>query len=216
MLALIIPGLRMGAGLAPTLVVVPDVVGETQAQGTTDLQADAFVVAVATAYSASVAAGTIISQSPVGGSLALLGSTVTITVSLGPQPITDQGASGGWLFHNAYEAELQRRRARERKRREVEEETEQIADSVDRNIAQLMREQEAIDDRHEELSRLDSIAQQNADIEAAKRYSERVARALERAIAQGNYSALAALDRELKRARDEEDVFMTALMMLLD
>lgn len=64
-------------------VTVPDVVGETQAAGTATLEGDGFVVAVETAYSSSVPAGTIISQVPAGGSLAAEGSTVTITVSLG-------------------------------------------------------------------------------------------------------------------------------------
>ncbi len=66
-------------------VIVPDVVGETQAAGTATLEGDGFVVAVETAYSSTVAVGLIISQSPTGGSEVASGSTVTITVSLGPQ-----------------------------------------------------------------------------------------------------------------------------------
>lgn len=65
------------------LVEVPDVVGETQAAGTADLEAVLFVVAVETAYSSSVAAGIIISQNPAAGVEAVEGYTVTITVSLG-------------------------------------------------------------------------------------------------------------------------------------
>jgi len=67
---------------APT-GTVPNVVGETQAQATTDIGAAGFTTSVATAYSSSVAAGLVISQSPTGGSTAVLGSAVTITVSLG-------------------------------------------------------------------------------------------------------------------------------------
>jgi hypothetical protein len=85
MLALLIPGLGMGAGTAPVLVEVPDVVGETQAAGTTTLEGEGFVVSVSTAFSASVAAGLIISQDPEGGEFAASGSTVAIVVSLGPQ-----------------------------------------------------------------------------------------------------------------------------------
>jgi len=65
-------------------VEVPDVVGETEAAGTIELETALFVVSVVTAYSPSIAAGLIISQSPTGGSFADEGSTVTITVSLGP------------------------------------------------------------------------------------------------------------------------------------
>ena len=70
-------------GEVPTLVEVPDVVGQSQASGTTELEGEGFDVAVSTAYSDVVAAGTIISQSPTAGSDAIEGSTVTITVSLG-------------------------------------------------------------------------------------------------------------------------------------
>jgi PASTA domain len=70
-----------GTGEAP--VTVPDVVGQTQAVGTATLEGDGFVVVVVTAASSSVPAGTIISQAPEGGSLALSGATVTITVSTG-------------------------------------------------------------------------------------------------------------------------------------
>jgi hypothetical protein len=216
MLALLIPGVGMGAGTAVGLVEVPDVVGETQAAGTAELEADGFVVAVETAYSPTIAAGLIISQDPTGGTFAPSGSTVTITVSLGPQPVSDEQPTGGWLFLNSYDAELRRRRAIAKKRRELEEETERIEDELDRNIAQLMREQEAIDEKRDNLKRLAELAKQNADIEAAKQYSERVATAYARALAQGNFSALEALDRELQRAREEDDFLLSSLMFLLD
>src|SRR5688572_30114513 len=74
----------MGAGTAVVLVEVPDVLGETQAAGTTELETALFVVSVTTAYSPSVAAGLIISQDPEGGEFAAEGSTVAIVVSLGP------------------------------------------------------------------------------------------------------------------------------------
>lgn len=83
-------------------VTVPDVVGQTQASGTTELEGEGFVVAVATAYSSSVAAGVIISQAPIAGAQALPGSTVTITVSLGEAPAQQPGGRG------------QRRRGRQR------------------------------------------------------------------------------------------------------
>lgn len=73
---------QIAAGTGEAPVTVPDVVGQTQAEGTGNLEADGFVVVVKTEQS-NQPAGTIISQEPVGGSLALPGSTVTITVSLG-------------------------------------------------------------------------------------------------------------------------------------
>ena len=70
---------------------VPDVVGETQAQATTDIIAASFTVSVQTDYSSSVAAGLVISQSPTGGSTAVLGTAVTIVVSLGIAPKSGAG-----------------------------------------------------------------------------------------------------------------------------
>jgi len=68
----------------PQLATVPNVVGETQAQATTDIHAAGFAVQVSSAYSGTVAAGLVISQSPTGGSSAVAGSIVSIVVSLGP------------------------------------------------------------------------------------------------------------------------------------
>lgn len=68
---------------------VPDVVGQTEANGTLELEGDGFVVAVVTAASSTVAAGLIISQDPVAGSSAAPGSTVTITVSTGDTGVLD-------------------------------------------------------------------------------------------------------------------------------
>jgi len=65
---------------------VPDVVGDSEATGTSTLEGDGFVVSVQYGYSASVAAGDIISQSPAGGATADIGSTVIIVVSLGDAP----------------------------------------------------------------------------------------------------------------------------------
>ena len=94
MLALLIPGVGMGGGQAAALVEVPDVVGQSQASGTTELETALFVVSVATAYSPTIAAGLIISQAPTAGSFAAEGSTVTITVSLGPEPVADEPVGG--------------------------------------------------------------------------------------------------------------------------
>ena len=52
------------------------------------------------------------------------------------------------------------------------------------------------------------------DLEAAKRYSERVAKAYERAYIQGNYSAYMAFEREMERLREEEEFLLVALMAL--
>jgi hypothetical protein len=109
-------------------------------------------------------------------------------------------SSGGWAFWMSYE---------KRKREELEEETEAIEESVDRDIARFLREQEAQDARRAELDRLGNIARRHADAAEARAYSERVAVALERAIEKGTFSALEALDREIERAQTEEELVLS-------
>lgn len=123
--------------------------------------------------------------------------------------------TGGWLFLNLYEAELQRRRAREQKQRELAESVDEIQDALDRDIALLLHEKDAIEAKRVDLERLGELAKVEADIQAAKQYSERVAVAYQRAIEKGTYSALEALDRELTRAKEEEE-FLVLSVLLLD
>ncbi|HET9833566.1 MAG TPA: PASTA domain-containing protein, partial [Vicinamibacterales bacterium] len=73
----------------PTTVLVPNIVGSTQAIATSTLTAAGFVVGtVSSANSSSVAAGLVISQNPAGGSSAQAGTPVALVVSLGPAPTT--------------------------------------------------------------------------------------------------------------------------------
>lgn len=77
-------------------VTVPNVVGKTQSSATSDIQNVGLKVSVVEEYSDSVAAGTVISQSPSSGNVSS-GSTITITVSKGsqtPEP-SDGGTDGG-------------------------------------------------------------------------------------------------------------------------
>lgn len=126
--------------------------------------------------------------------------------------VTPDQPTGGWPFLSTYERELSRRREEEVKRREIEEESEHIQDALDRDIAILLRKQEAEDAKKAEMARLLALAKQNADLQAAREYSERVARAFERAVKRGNFSALEALDRELKRAQEEEEFLLIAIL----
>ena len=67
---------------------VPDVVGSSVNDAESSLGNSGFDYYVQYAYSDSVASGRVISQSPSGGSTASYGSTVTITVSEGPEVTT--------------------------------------------------------------------------------------------------------------------------------
>ncbi|MHC4989011.1 MAG: PASTA domain-containing protein, partial [Planctomycetota bacterium] len=72
------------------LPVIPDVTGQTEAAAEAALIAASFVKGtVTTAYSDTVAAGDVISQSPVGGTAAVSGTAVDLVVSLGLPIIPD-------------------------------------------------------------------------------------------------------------------------------
>ncbi|HEX7114976.1 MAG TPA: PASTA domain-containing protein [Steroidobacter sp.] len=195
-----------------TLVEVPNVVGETQADGTSILEAAGFVVAVETAHSSSVAAGKIISQSPSAGSEASAGATVTITVSLGEQ--AQEFFTGG--FAVAFEREQARRRREARERAEREAEAERIEEETTREIARLLREQEARDARRDELDRLSRLVGAYARRGVEATLSDRVQKAIARAAAKRTTWALLALEREMRRAQEEERFILEALRLALD
>ena len=89
------PGVRLEKGTTVTLTVsqgraplkIISVVGATQAKATGDLENAGLKIAVAPAFSDTVAAGQVISQSPAEGTAGHRMDTVTITVSQGPELI---------------------------------------------------------------------------------------------------------------------------------
>jgi hypothetical protein len=138
-------------------------------------------------------------------------SVTVVAVTTTSQP------SGGWLtFLNTYEQQRSRRKKEEQERRALEEETEQIQDTTDREIAQLLRVQEAKDAKRAELERLTELARANQDLEAARRYSERVAKAYQAVLEKGSRSAAERLEKELRRAAEEEEFMLLAIMLLLE
>ena len=78
-------GTKVNIEVSTGVVEVPSVVGFTQSAATSALSRAGMDVSVVTA-SSDQAAGTVISQEPVGGTQVRKGTTVTITVSTGPAP----------------------------------------------------------------------------------------------------------------------------------
>jgi hypothetical protein len=69
-------------------ITVPNVVGKTQAAGSSALTSAGLKVGTVTqAYSSTVASGNVISQSPVSGTSVASGSAVNLTISKGIQPV---------------------------------------------------------------------------------------------------------------------------------
>ena len=80
-------GAYEGIALPPAVVLVPNVVNQTQSTAESQIASAGLVVGTITKdYSSTVSAGRVISQDPAGGSVATVGSTVDLIISLGPDP----------------------------------------------------------------------------------------------------------------------------------
>ncbi|MDN4472396.1 Stk1 family PASTA domain-containing Ser/Thr kinase [Demequina zhanjiangensis] len=80
----------------PSTREVTNVVGQSQVQATSALQAAGFNVTASEANSDTVPSGTVISQNPSAGTVVAPGTTVNITVSIGPaNPAPDPTATVG-------------------------------------------------------------------------------------------------------------------------
>ncbi len=71
-------------------VIVPNVVGQTQATATATLEADdlGLVVAISNANHATVPSGNVISQSIAAGEFTVPGTSINLVISIGPEPTT--------------------------------------------------------------------------------------------------------------------------------
>jgi serine/threonine-protein kinase len=78
--------ITVSLGEGQTTVEVPDVVGESQADATGELEAAGLVVTAAEAWSSDVGVGRVIAQAPEAGTLVEEGGDAGILVSLGPLP----------------------------------------------------------------------------------------------------------------------------------
>jgi beta-lactam-binding protein with PASTA domain len=82
-------GIALTVSLGPALRAVPNVVNQTQAAATTSItNAGLTLGAVTSGFHPTIPNGSVISSSPVAGTLVAPGSAVAIVVSQGPAPIT--------------------------------------------------------------------------------------------------------------------------------
>jgi hypothetical protein len=219
--------------VAATRVDVPLVALPTSAKANSSTRAVSSIATPLQVFACAVSAGRVIdvlglplatplTVIPVGVAaassthvVATLAQLPLETYSVGVEPEaaeTEQPSGGGWGFHAL---ELARRKRRKKRQQEIEEETEQIEDPTDRQIAKLLREQEAEDEGTQEFERLAEIVE-DADLDAARQYSAAVADAFSKALETGKREAFVELERELKNAREEEEFLLTALLMLMD
>lgn len=128
--------------------------------------------------------------------------------------VTATSASGGWWF--AYEREMLLREERERKKLEAKAALIQqdIQDEIDLELIAELRRAEDERERLEELNRLKELAARHK--KAIEEMGGKVMIAAERAIMKGTFSAMEQLEREIKRAREEELFLIQALAMILN
>ena len=201
--------------LRMSLIAVPNVVGELQAQAETDLINAGFVSQASTAYSDTIAIGLVISQDPLGGALSSAGTTIAIVISLGPQPFQapiDQPSGGFFYDVDSYRAANRRRKKQleelEREREEAE------LPPVDLEIAQLLHRQEQLDEERSERDRIQAIADRYSSHGRELGLPNRVRAALIKAFEERSKNALEQLDREINRLMEEEA--LTVLQLLLN
>jgi len=75
-------------------IAVPDVLGQSESSATAELQGAGFEVSVTQASSDTVSEGLVSAQSPSAGTETAKGSTVTITISTGPELTTTPDVIG--------------------------------------------------------------------------------------------------------------------------
>ena len=132
-------------------------------------------------------------------------------------PEAEEQPSGGYGFLNDYESYRQRKRRRDEERRRILEQIQEIDDETSREIAVLLQKDLIREERERQISELESLVEKsfsNDMLPELKDYSERVTKAFVRAYMQGNYSAVEALEREMERAREEEEFLALALVIL--
>jgi hypothetical protein len=165
-----------------------------------------------TSQTATFSEGTITAEA--GGDVTIQLSGLQALFSVGQISANGGDAAsafgGGFLY--AYELEQSRRRKKRREQEDLEEDAEALKDQMDREIALLLRKQEAEDERRAELDRLQRLVRDHS--RNALELSDRAKIAYVRALTQANFSAMEALDRELQRMLEEEEI--TALMILLN
>lgn len=119
--------------------------------------------------------------------------------------------SGGYFELDAHVHGVRKRR---RELEEQEAQAEQIKDELDREIAQLLRKQDAEEAEQLEMARLSQLVATFADAKAEEAYNARVSKAMARAAAIQSAATLAQLQIELERQFDEEEVAL--LLMIAD
>jgi len=119
---------------------------------------------------------------------------------------------GGWAY--AYEDEILKRKAKRKELDELEEKAKKIQDKLDRELALELKKELEDQERVNELNRLAKLAQKHeTDV---IQLGDRVEIAYNRAILSYNYSAMEALERTIRQAKEEEEWLIQITMELIN
>ncbi len=124
--------------------------------------------------------------------------------------------SGGWAMHGFYDRYLAEQQERDEERKQVKKSLESL-DKTDADIARLLHRQLEREARDAEIASLEAMVSSSytkRQGKLASQYNERVAKAYIRAATQGNFSSLEAFEREMDRAREEEEFLLIAMVVL--
>ena len=123
--------------------------------------------------------------------------------------VTATAFTGGWWI--AYEQEKIKREQERAKK--LKKQAKKLTTKLDQELAFELRKEVENQLRIEELTRLTKLAQEHE--QEVQDLGERVTKAYQRAIIQYNYSALEALEREIQRAKEEEDWLINITLELM-
>ena len=145
------------------------------------------------------------------------GFTWTPTGNLTEPGTAASPTGGGWVAQHFYDHYTKERRDRRAERDKVKVQVESIEDKTDAEIARLLHKQMEQDARRAELESLEALVKSTyteRQAGLALEYNERVAKAYVRAATQANFSAMEAFEREMDRAREEEEFLFLAMTVL--
>lgn len=165
-----------------------------------------------TGQAATASAGTLTALATGDITVALTGIAVTVTggVLTAAGGDTASAFSGGFFYD--FDAYSNQRKQKKRQLEEAEEGQEQIADVVEREIAELLQAQERKDAERKDFERLKTLASRYQQQIETDIQSERVTKALKAAQEKQTLIAYEILQREIERSLEEDEF---ALLMLL-
>jgi hypothetical protein len=118
-------------------------------------------------------------------------------------------------FHDVYDRYYEIHRHEEAQRKKLQKHIDGL-EKTDAEIAGLLHQRELREQMEARLADLGELVEKAGidELGAVKEYSVKVGKAYERAVKQGNFSALQALEREMNRAREEEEFLLLSVALL--